>query len=253
MNVLITAALVVLAAGALSAGGLFLAGRIPERWLAADSNAASTIYATVGMVYAILIAVAAIAVWEPRTDVHEATGQEAAALVEMHWAASALPPADRTEIRDLIRGYLEEASGNEWRNLHDNLSGTTQGNALFTRLRERIDAVVPKSDRELSAQQQLASYASQVSTARLARISAAKTGLPALLWWILIIGGLISILLLYMFGLKATFPNLLMLSVAGGMLALMIFVIYQVEYPYSRAFAVGPDSLRNALHLFTSS
>jgi hypothetical protein len=45
----------------------------------------------------------------------------------------------------------------------------------------------------------------------------------------------------------STFPNAVMLGIVGGMLALMVFVIYQVEFPYSRGFAVAPSSLQTAI------
>lgn len=248
MNTLLAATLVVLVAAGLSAGGFVLASRrIPEKWLVADPDGASTVYATVGMVYAIIIAIAAIAVWEPRSAASGGAEQEASALVEAHWAANSLAPSDKAEIQTLIIGYLNEAATNEWRNLRDHQAGTAEAAAALTELRQRIDTIDPITDRQVNAQDQLSAYASEAATARLSRISAASTALPPLLWWILILGGLVSVVFLYMFGLKPTFPNAVMLAVVGGMLALMIFVIYQVEYPYSRGFALEPTALLTAL------
>jgi hypothetical protein len=44
-----------------------------------------------------------------------------------------------------------------------------------------------------------------------------------------------------------------MMAVVGGMIALLLLVIYQVEFPFSRAFAIGPDSLEAALDNLKSS
>lgn len=248
MSILLAGGLVVAGAAMVSVAGFILVSRfVPERWLAADSDAASALYATIGMVYAILIAIAAIAVWEPRSAAAASTEQEAATLSEAYWAANSLMPADRGEVQNLISGYLEEASTKEWANLALTQQGTPEAASLFAGLRSRIDAVDTSTDRALTAQQQLAGYVSQAATARLSRLGSASEGMPALLWWVLIGGGLVSILFLYLFGLERTFPNGLMMGVVGGMLALLLFVIYQVEFPFSRAFAITPDALQSAL------
>jgi hypothetical protein len=77
--------------------------------------------------------------------------------------------------------------------------------------------------------------------------------MPGVLWPILLLGGIISVIFLYLFGLDRTFPNGLMMAVVGGMIALLLLVIYQVEFPFSRAFAIGPDSLEAALDNVKSS
>ena len=252
MTIVLAAVLVVLGAAALSVVGFLLISRyVPQRFLVANADGASTVYATIGMVYAILIAIAAIAVWEPRSAAGDGTEQEAEALVEAHWAASTLGPSDRSAIQGLIVSYLKEASEGEWRYLREHRTGTAEGDEMFTRLRERISTVQPSGDQEIAAQQQLLGYASQAATARMSRLSTAGEGIPPLLWWTLVLGGLVSVLFLYLFGLERTVPNGVMLAALGGMLALLLFVIYQVEYPFSRGFAVEPDSLRGAITQLT--
>ena len=71
-------------------GFLFLSRFVPERWIVADTDAAGALYATIGMVYAILVALAAIAVWEPRAAAAENTEREATDLIEAYWSARAL-------------------------------------------------------------------------------------------------------------------------------------------------------------------
>jgi hypothetical protein len=248
MNAMTSGILVVLVAAAVSAGGFLLVSRyIPNRWLVADGDAASALYATIGMVYAILIAIAAIAVWEPRAAVSQGTSDEASNLVEAYWSANSLAADDRNDIQRLITGYLREAEGREWTTLTEQMKPAPQTEAKFVELRERVDSAAPETERELAAHALLSSQISAAASSRRARIAAASEGMPGLLWPVLIAGSLISVVFLYMFGLSRTFPNGLMMAVVGGMIALLLFVIYQVEYPYSRAFAIDPGSLSDAL------
>ncbi|WP_117213262.1 DUF4239 domain-containing protein [Allorhizocola rhizosphaerae] len=248
MNIAVIASIVVVAAAALSVIGFVVISRkVPERWLVADADAAGALYATIGMVYAILIALAAIAVWEPRTDAGQSADREADSLIEASWTADGLAPADRTEIQALIGAYLRDVVDREWASLRDRRAAAPETEARFTRLRERVSAVNPADEPQRAAHQQLSAQIADAASARRARIAAAAEGMPGPLWPILIIGGLISVMFFYLFGLERTFPNGLMMAVAGGMIALLLFVLYQLEYPYSRSLAVGPDSFETAI------
>jgi hypothetical protein len=240
--------LVVAGAAVVSTGGFLIVSRcVPSRWLVADADAASALYATIGMVYAILIAIAAIAVWEPRSEAAQSVDLEATSLTEAAWSASDLSAADASKVRGLVLSYLAEASGPEWSTLRDHRTGDAATDGAFARLRMQVAAIRPATDRETAAYQAVSAQVSVAAGARRARLAVAGAGMPGLLWPTLIIGGLVSILFLYLFGLDRTFPNGLMMAVVGGMIALLLFVIYQVEFPFSRAFAVSPASLISAL------
>jgi hypothetical protein len=248
MNTLLAGIAVVLAAALASVVGFTMVSRyVPRRWRVADGDAAGTVYSTIGMVYAILIAIAAIAVWEPRADAASNTEAEASSLVEAYWSANRLAPADRDDVRGLIVGYLQVAGGSEWDHLRTAHSGTMGAENLSTELRERVDAVHPATDGEQAAHQMLAGQVSTAATARRARIGDADSRMPAPLWPILLGGAIVSVGFLYLFGLRRTVPNALMFAALGGMVALMLFVLYQVELPYSRGFALDPGALQAAL------
>jgi hypothetical protein len=248
MNVLLAGIAVVLAAALASMIGFAMVSRyVPRRWRVADGDAAGTVYSTIGMVYAILIAIAAIAVWEPRADVASNTEAEASSLVEAYWSANRLSGADKDDVQRLIVGYLQVAGGSEWEHLRTAHTGTMTAEDLSTELREKVDTIRPEADAEQAAHQMLVGQVSAAATARRARIGDADSRMPAPLWPILLGGALISVGFLYLFGLRRTVPNGLMFAALGGMVALMLFVLYQVELPYSRGFAVDPGSLRAAL------
>ncbi|NUR69992.1 MAG: DUF4239 domain-containing protein [Hamadaea sp.] len=248
MDVMLAGTLVTAGAAAVSAGGFLVVSKfVPDRWLVADSDAASALYATIGMVYAILIAIAAIAVWEPRSAAASSTDLEAGSLVEAYWSTDQLAPVDRSEVRQLIVAYLADATGPEWDRLRIRHEPDDRAELAFTQLRHRVDAVRPQTDPEQNAYAQLSAQISAAAGARSARLQAAGEGMPGLLWPVLLAGGLVSVLFLYLFGLDRTFPNGLMMAVVGAMIALLLFVLYQVEFPFSRAFAVSPDSLLAAL------
>ncbi|GGK34468.1 hypothetical protein GCM10010124_28870 [Pilimelia terevasa] len=235
-------AVCLLAAAASALGFLVVSRWVPDRWLIADADAASALYGAIGMVYAILIAIAAIAVWEPRAAAAQSIQQEATALAEVRYQASRLAPADAAAIDGLVGSYLAAVVGQEWPLLRDARRASPATEAAFAALRRRADRVVPAGERQAAALEELADRLGAAADARTGRIAAAQEGIPVALWLILGLGGTVSIGFLYLFGLDRTFPNGLMMAVVGGMIALLLFVLFHVEYPLSRGFRLGPDA-----------
>ncbi|GGK05451.1 membrane protein [Pilimelia anulata] len=240
--------LVVLGAAALSAAGFVLVSRyVPDRWLIADADAASALYATIGMVYAILIAIAAIAIWEPRTAADAASKREAADLIDAHWEARHLNPNDVDEVQTLARAYLAEVVHEEWATLRRDRAAHPRAEQAFVALRLRAEDALVDKEPYADAREAVLAKLADAAAARRDRIAAAGEGLPGPLWLILLLGSLVSVAFLYLFGLDRTFPNGLMMATVGAMLAVLLFVLYQVEYPFSRGLAVTPDAFRTAL------
>lgn len=248
MSMLTTGLIVVLGAAAASAGGFLLISKlVPDRWLVADGDAASALYAAIGMTYAILIALAAIAVWEPHSAADAASSEEPAQLLEAHRAAQALPRDDRIEIRALIVRYTLEVVRDEWPVLRVDKSENASTADTFEQLRARVDALAPDSVRQQTAADDVSERMREAADARRDRIAAATASVPHPLWPVLGLGGLVSIGFLYLFGLDRTFPNGLMMATVGAMIAVVLFVIYEMEYPYSRGMAIQPEAFRTAL------
>ncbi|MBB5870190.1 hypothetical protein F4553_003569 [Allocatelliglobosispora scoriae] len=239
---------VVLGAAALSTIGFLLVTKyVPERWLLADADAAGALYATIGMVYAILIAIAAIAVWEPHTEASQTTEREAADMTEAYWSARGLPEPAQSAVRMLITRYVHEVIDSEWAAMKQHHTSSPAAEAAFADLRSHVESLTPVGDREEAAYEQVAGRIADAADARRTRITVADKGMLALLWPILIGGGLISVAFLYLFGMRPNFPNGLMMATVGGMLALVILVIYQLEYPFSRGLSIGPESFHTML------
>jgi len=248
MPILLTGVLIVLAAAVVSTAGFLLVSKwVPEKWLIADSDAAGALYATIGVVYAIFIAIAAIAVWEPHDNASQATAREAGDLSEAYWSARGLAPADGAAIRTLLGAYTETVIDREWPRLRADHQPSAQAEDLFAQLRTRVEAVAPVGDTQTQFYQDVLLHVDDAADARRARLTAAGSGMPPLVWPTLILTSAVSVGFLYLFGLERTFPNGLMMATVGGMIGLVLFVIYQVEYPFSRGLSVSPEAFMAVL------
>jgi hypothetical protein len=78
------------------------------------NDVAGFIYAALGVIYAVLLALVVIAVWETYRAASETVEQKANAAAEIFWLADRLPEPRGTHIQELVRSYAEEVVHREW-------------------------------------------------------------------------------------------------------------------------------------------
>jgi Protein of unknown function (DUF4239) len=79
------------------------------------------------------------------------------------------------------------------------------------------------------------------------RLSSVATGLPAVVWWVLLIGAALNIALTYLFSVEQLGPHLLLTLALAVFVALLVFLIAAMDHPFRGEFSVGPDAFR-AVH-----
>src|SRR4028118_1992063 len=90
-------------------GGLEVVQRlVPTASRQPHNDVAGFIYAVVGVIYAVLLALVVIAVWEDFGSARETVEGEANATAEIFWLAHRLPEPERHRVQELARPYAEE-------------------------------------------------------------------------------------------------------------------------------------------------
>ena len=67
------------------------------------------------------------------------------------------------------------------------------------------------------------------------------------MWFVLIIGSVVCLILPNLFGGTRLFPHVLLASTLAGALALMLFAIYQLQNPFSGGTRIDPSAFSWAL------
>src|SRR5215204_5287686 len=99
----------------LSLGGLELVERlVPAQTRQQHNDVAGFIYAALGVIYAVLLALVVIAVWEEYDAAKDTVEQEANAVAEIFWLAHRLPEPEGRELQELCRSYAEEVVNVGW-------------------------------------------------------------------------------------------------------------------------------------------
>jgi hypothetical protein len=83
------------------------------------NEVAGFIFATVGVLYAVLLAFTVIIVWEQYLSAESAVSQEAAALITIAHDASSFPEPERSQVYEQLRAYAQFVTNEEWRTMDE--------------------------------------------------------------------------------------------------------------------------------------
>jgi len=196
--------LVVCAAMVVSVVGLALVQRLVSSELRKQHNdVAGFIYAVVGVVYAVLLGLVVVAVWGDYEATRETTYREADELAEIFWLVHRFPEAEQHHIQELARSYARVVVEEEWPLMAHGRS-SPRAWALLDELREALEGFDPHTEAEQALYQQGLHQIHDLADARRMRLVEANEGIPALLWAVLVVGGMATVGFTYLFGLEST-------------------------------------------------
>ena len=76
------------------------------------------------------------------------------------------------------------------------------------------------------------------------RLFSVSTGMPEVVWWVLLLGAALNILLTYLFAVERLGVHLLLTLALTAFIALLVFLIAAMDHPFRGEFSVGPDAFR---------
>jgi hypothetical protein len=255
--------------GVLVVGGtclVALAGlELVERLVPATSrqphnDVAGFIYAALGVIYAVLLALVVIAVWEEYDAASVTVEQEANALAEIAWLAHRLPGPEGSHIQELCRSYAEEVVHKEWplmeqgeAPLMTQTQGTPSGWTLIDEIRANLQEFQPQTPADAQLYAEGLDQVQRLADARRMRLVAAEEGIPGVLWAVLIFGGIAAVSFTYLFGLENTWAHRLMVVTLAAVIGLVLFTIGAMEHPFSGGARIGTEAFDLVLERLETS
>src|ERR671912_670616 len=96
------------------AGPVLVRRRVSLDRLRVNNEVAGFKFATVGVLYAVLLAFAVIVVWEKFSEAEDAVAQEAGAAATLYRLADGIGGEPGAAVRDSLTGYLRAAIAEDW-------------------------------------------------------------------------------------------------------------------------------------------
>ena len=241
--------------------GLELVQRlVPATSRQPHNDVAGFIYAALGVIYAVLLALVVIAVWEEYRAASETVEQEANALAEIFWLGHRLPEPEGSHIQELARSYAQDVIDEEWplmeqgqAPLMTQTQGTPAGWTLIDEIRANLQQFQPQTPADEQLYAEGLDQVQRLADARRMRLVAAEEGVPAVLWSVLIFGGVAAIGFTYLFGLENTWAHRLMVLTLAAVIGLVLFTIGAMEHPFSGGARIGTGAFDLVLERFETS
>src|SRR5215216_3706227 len=229
---IVTGLLLICLAMLLAVGGLVLVQRLmPTRRRLPHNDVAGFIYAVLGVAYAVLLGLVVVAVWEEWNSANAAVDQEAGEVAEIFWLAHRLPQPEDRRLQEFARSYAQVVVNEEWPLMAQG-KVSPKAWAILDEIRDDIQRMNPTTDTQQVLYEQ---------------------GLPAILWVVLIIGGIEVVGFTYLFGLESTTVHVLMVAALTFIIALVLFTVAALDYPFKGDVHIGPDAFEQVLGRFESS
>ena len=224
------------------------------------NDVAGFIYAALGVIYAVLIALVVIAVWEEYDAASVTVEQEANAVAEIFWLAHRLPEPEGSHIQELAQSYAEEVIHKEWPLMEQGQTplmvqeeGTPAGWTLIDDIRANLQAFQPHTPADEQLYAEGLDQVQRLADARRMRLVAAEEGVPGVLWSVLIFGGIAAVGFTYLFGLENTWAHRLMVLTLAAVIGLVLFTIGAMEHPFSGGARIGTGAFDLILERFETS
>ena len=201
----------------------------------------------IGVLYGIFLAFVVVAIWESYDHTKENIERETNALGNLYRDAQNLPNADRNIIQGDIRTYLYNVVNKEWRS-EKNFDECEESVAANYALQNYISNFNPQTKHEEIIYQMMLSDLNDMGIARRIRVSENTAEMPLIIWVILILGAFSLIIYLGCFYIEDIRFHLWLAFGVSGLVAILLFIAFALNYPFTGSTAIPPDSFQNLLN-----
>jgi hypothetical protein len=241
-TVLQTVVIIALSVGAALLGQLIVRRLVRQELLSRHTAVAGIVYATLAVVYGVILGQVVIAAWGDYVDAQIAVENEANALINLHHLAVAWPPAEREATQQAVVAYARDVLTIEWPAMQRGEPIVRPGGyppmrAIWAAYRSISDPAVRSSPEYATSLSELVN----LQDARGLRFFVTEQPLPPLLWAALIAGAVITVAFSYLLAAESQIMQSMMLSALAGLIALLLYLVHTLEYPFLGGTGIDPE------------
>jgi len=244
LPLLITGPAIILLLCAFAASGLLLVRCcvLPRlRIHSEDSHFAGAILHCVMIFYGLAVALIAVGVWETYTKTTEIVSQEATSVAGLYLDVSCYPEPTRSQLQNELRNYVDQVIHAAWP-LQRRGEIPAGGVELMNRFQAILASFEPATEGQKVLHSETFSAYNQMIQARRLRLDAVGTGLPNLLWFVIVVGAVLSLTASFFFKIEDLRLHLIQVTLLAAFVGLVIFMIFALDRPFRGDLGVRPDA-----------
>ena len=200
-----------------------------------------------GLFYAVLLGLLTIATFQSTKDLVDNIGRETSNLSTLYRTVDGYPDPLRSEIKAELRDYARYVIDKDWP-AHRRGIVPMGGEHRLHVVRQSVLSFEPTTKTQEVLQTEMLRYLNAMTVSREQRLTAVTAAIPSVLWYIVLIGAMITIAFVWMLHMELK-SQILLGGITAFFLGIMIFLIYAMDRPLQGAVSISPDSFGSVYDL----
>lgn len=228
----------------ISISGLLIVRRfISHERLKMHNDVAGFIFATLGTIYAVLLAFTVVIVWGNYESVESNIEKEANCLAGLYRDSDVFPEHLKQNVLALFNEYAEVMLNEEWELLGRGES-SPRAWEVVDNIWQFYRTYTPQTITEQIFFKESVKKLNEFFELRRSRLFEARRGISYLLWYVLIFGGVITIVFTFFFGMENLRAQIVMTVLLAIIISLIVFTIFEFDFPFTGGVSISPDPFR---------
>lgn len=243
---IILSTVLVVAVGTSVAGVLLVRRYVKVANLKHHHDIAGPIFNTAGVIYAVLLGFVLIVVWQNFDKAQDNVFSESNVYADIYRDLAAIPEPYSSQAKELVTKYVNAIIEDEWtlmavgkRSIKVQEIGA-QSWALMARFE-------PTTESQKAFYAEILHRMNDAVEMRRQRIIDASSGTHPVLWYVLLLGGMITVVFTFFFGTERLSAQLTMTTLLSVLIALILFTILIMDFPFSGDLSIGLQAFQEVL------
>ena len=198
-----------------------------------------------GTTYAVIIGFMLYTVWTNFGIAAANANAEANSLQNVYRLADGLPDPQRDELRNAARSYADIVVQQDWPAMAQSTNASLKSHDAMKTMWQILMSVKAASPNQILAEDHAISELSELASNRKMRETESSTTLPTVLWFVLIIGGALTIMSSCTFGSTNLWLHGLQVFAFSLLIALVLVAIADIDRPFEGSVHVSDSSFRH--------
>ena len=195
-----------------------------------------------GVFFGITLGLLSVGAWENFTSVDDAVAQEATDIGVCYRTLDNFPEPHRTVLTEQLRTYTRREIDIAWPKQRLGITPGPVGNAQLEQLHRYLTHVEPGTEAQKALHSEALRLFSQMVASRRARLASVSTHLPPIVWFVVIVGSVLNLSLMWLFVVENKRVHDLLTTVLAALLGLLVFLLAVMDFPFRGDYSVGPDA-----------
>ena len=237
---------------AATAGPLVVRRFVTLERLRTNNEVAGFKFATIGVIYAVLLAFAVIVVWEKFNQAKAGVATEATAGVTILRLTQGIDADHGAAVRKATIDYLTTTIARDWPAMEQGHLSAASTEALG-----RVYAALLKFHNldvsESLVVNEILRQIDRLSEARRERLVAADGSVPWIIWLVLFTGAFLTVGFTFFFGTENVRAQAMMTAALSFLIFTGLLTIVAIDHPFAGTVKVGPEAIAGVIADFSGN